>query len=220
MINKDLLFEVVTKLIKKKKINTPLKIGIDGVSASGKTYLADFIMNNLQDKTNRNIIRASLDGFHNSPDVRYKKGKNSIEGYCQDSFNYKGLTECLLDPLSIEGSRKYKKAIYDFKTESCVENGFCQAEDDSILIFEGVFLFRPEIVKYWDIKIFVRAGFDVILKRAIERDADRLRGKDKVKDKYEKRYIPGQLQYLESIHPEKLADIVIDNNDYNNPEIL
>lgn len=32
-----------------------------------------------------------------------------------------------------------------------------------------------------------------------------------------KKYIPGQKLYLESVHPQSLADVVIDNNDFTQP---
>ena len=47
------------------KLPHPLRVGIDGVSASGKTVLADELAVVLQ-KMNRKVIRTGIDGFEKS----------------------------------------------------------------------------------------------------------------------------------------------------------
>ena len=42
----------------------PVRVGIDGVDASGKTVLADELIKPLRDRR-RSVIRVSMDGFHN-----------------------------------------------------------------------------------------------------------------------------------------------------------
>ena len=63
----------------------------------------------------------------------------------------------------------------------------------------------------------MQISFEEVLKRAKIRDKE-LMG-DELEQKYKTRYIPGQRLYLNSVHPEKLADIIIDNSNYNNPDI-
>ena len=71
------------------KLPHPLRVGIDGVSASGKTVLADELAVVLQ-KMNREVIRTGIDGFHNPPEIRHRRGSMSVEGYVEDSFDYCG----------------------------------------------------------------------------------------------------------------------------------
>ena len=126
-------------------------MGIDGVDASGKTTLAGELADELE-KSSRPIIQASVDDFHNTKSIRCAKGENSPEGYYYDSFNYKAMTEVLLDPLS-SGKVQYKTAIFDYRTNLEVVLPIETADRDSILVMEGIFLFRPELINYWDIKI-------------------------------------------------------------------
>jgi hypothetical protein len=42
-------------------------------------------------------------------------------------------------------------------------------------------------------------------------------GQDEIIKRYREKYIPGQKLYLESVHPQSLADMVIDNNDFTQP---
>ena len=64
----------------------PARIGIDGVDGAGKTSLADELVRPLEAR-GRSVIRASVDHFHNPRAVRYAAGRQSPEGYFQDSFD-------------------------------------------------------------------------------------------------------------------------------------
>jgi len=218
MKRKELLKHLAAVILEKQK-DSPILVGIDGVDASGKTTLAEALVNELKG-SGRPIIRASIDGFHNPKSIRYSKGENSPEGYFSDSFNLKAIAEVLLDPLS-SGKLQFKTGVFDYRTDSEVVLPVQTATKDSILIMEGIFLFRPELVNYWDIKIFVDVDFKITVKRAVKRAAEReyIGAEQEILDKYEKRYIPGQQLYFEQTHPKEKADIIIDNSDFENPVI-
>jgi uridine kinase len=218
MTRKELLKHLAAIILEKQK-DSPVLVGIDGVDASGKTTFAEELVNELKG-SGRPIIRASIDGFHNPKSVRYTKGENSPEGYYSDSFNHRAIADVLLDPLS-SGKLQYKTAVFDYRTDSEVVLPVQTATNDSILIMEGIFLFRPELVDYWDIKIFVDVDFKITVKRAVTRAAEReyIGAEQEILDKYEKRYIPGQQLYFEKAQPKEKADIIIDNSDFENPVI-
>lgn len=218
MKRKKLLKYLAAFILEKQK-NTPILVGIDGVDACGKTTLAKELCSELK-KSGRKIISASIDGFHNPKSVRYNKGEDSPQGYYLDSFNHKAVVDVLLNPLS-SGNLEYKTAVFNYLTDSEVLLPFKTANKNSILIMEGIFLFRPELVNYWDIKIFVDVEFKTTVKRATERGVEKIHigTKQKILAKYEKRYIPGQRLYFDQVQPKEKADIVIDNNDFENPEI-
>lgn len=83
-----------------------LKIAIDGVDGAGKTTFADELAPILR-SFGKEVIRASVDGFHNPRSVRHRLGRNSPEGFFRDSYNYDVLKEVLLNPLSEGGSGIY-----------------------------------------------------------------------------------------------------------------
>lgn len=216
----DNLFRYLSEAILGYKKDLPVLAGIDGVDASGKTTLADKLADYLE-KSNRQIIRASIDGFHNPSNVRYRQGRESPSGYYRDSFNHEFIIERLLRPLGT-GNLRFKEKVFDYRLDKEVNTPEKKAGKDAILIMDGIFLFRPELIRYWDIKIFLDVGFDVILQRAILRSKNR---KDPdteqdIIDLYSRRYIPGQKLYFQEAHPQEKADILIDNNDYDNPFII
>jgi uridine kinase len=200
------------------KKNSPLRVGIDGIDAAGKTFLANEIAS-LLIEMGYPVIRASLDGFHNPRNIRHNRGGYSPEGYYYDSFNYDLLKSCLLEPLGTKGNRICRSKAFDFKTDSEILTDEIQVTNAHILIFDGVFLFRHEILPYWDLRIFVDISFKESLKRALNRDLDLFGNEEEILKRYQQRYIPGQKIYIGLEKPFEKADIIIDNNDFLNPSI-
>lgn len=196
----------------------PLRIGIDGVDASGKTTLAGDLSAVLRSRTNRPIIQATIDRFHNPREIRYRQGPDSPEGYYTDSFDLPALRRSLLDPLGPGGSRKIRTELFNFRSNTAAASEAVQVSPNAILLFDGIFLLRPELVDCWDFTIFVQVTFETVLARAVLRDHGLIGEKQAVIDRYTKRYIPAQRRYLETCRPQERANIVVINDDPQNPE--
>jgi uridine kinase len=196
----------------------PIRVALDGPDAAGKTTLAEELVGPLKER-GRQVIRASIDGFHNPASIRYARGSASPEGYYHDSFNYQTLVESLLAPLGPAGSRRFAAAVFDYRTNSPVPIETHLAEPNAILLFDGVFLLRPELTASWDFAMFVDASFEITLARAQERDAAFLGSREEVRRRYAQRYIPGQKLYFAECRPRERAQVVIDNSDPSKPAI-
>jgi uridine kinase len=205
-----MLDELVNRLVQISQQH-PLRVAIDGVDAAGKTTLADELVWPLQAQ-GKHVIRASIDGFHNPSAVRYRRGPDSAEGYYRDSFNYQALIDCLLKPLGPGGSLCYQTRVFDYRTDQKIESVAHVANPNSVLLFDGVFLLRPELVDYWDFSVFMSVSFSTSLARAQERDLRLFGTREEVTRRYQERYIPGQELYLDECRPVELADLVVDNN--------
>jgi uridine kinase len=86
-----------------------------------------------------------------------------------------------------------------------------------VLIVEGTLLFRRPVDEYLDYRIYLDIPFDEVVRRAQVRDVPRF-GAEVLK-KYSVKYIPAQQQYLESVRPAVIADMVIDNSDIQRPAV-
>jgi uridine kinase len=181
--------------------------------------LADELVEPLRSR-GRSVVRASIDGFHNPRKVRHRQGRASPKGYYEDSFDVDAVLNCVLLPLGPGGNRKYKAARFDFRTDSPVECAWLEAAQDAILIFEGIFLHRPEFLPHWDFTIFVEAGFGITIQRAFLRDRYLFETEQKTRQIYEQRYIPGQKAYLVAQRPFEKANVVFKNDDIQNPELI
>jgi uridine kinase len=200
------------------RVDHPTRVAIDGVDGVGKTSLAEELVEPLERK-NRPVIRASVDGFHHPRAIRYRRGTDSAEGYFLDSFDYWALRSVLLDPLGPSGDRRFRPAVFDHRSDQPVHVPHQTAAANAILLFDGVFLQRLELADVWDFRIWVEAPFDVTVARAVRRDAI---GSDRatlIEGKYERRYVPGQLIYLDTCHPRDTANIIFNNVNLENPEL-
>ena len=206
----------IASVISKIDLSHPVRVAIDGAGASGKTTFANELIEPLE-KHGRKVIRATIDGFHNPAEIRRRQGKFSPKGYLEDSYNYPLLKKYLLEPLGPNGNLEYKKSVYNFRINKPTNETTKKAEQNSILIFEGIFLFNEILFSYWDYKIYVDASFETTMQRAIVRDNDLFGGKENTIKLYKQRYIPGQKLYMEKHNPIKYADIVLNNDDYKNP---
>lgn len=197
----------------------PVRVAIDGPDAAGKTTLADELAIPLRAQ-GRQVVRASIDGFHRPRAERYRQGEDSPEGYYNDSFDYPALRQQLLDPLGPDGSREYRRTLFDFRTDASATTDIETATQDAVLLFDGVFLLRPELRDAWDLRIFVSIGFDEVLRRALHRDLELFGSEDEIERRYRNRYIPGQQLYLATVHPAELADLVVANDDPATPRLV
>lgn len=190
----------------------PLRVGIDGVDCAGKTVLADELAELLRAR-GREVVRASLDGFHNPRAVRHRRGRASPEGYYLDSFDLDTLLSALLLPLGPSGNRRFRTAAYDWRKDEKVYAPVRTAGGSSVLLFDGIFLQRPELAGCWDLSVYVQVGLDTALRRGMRRDGEALGGSERAAEAYRLRYIPAQRRYIRTHRPHERADVVF-GNDY------
>ena len=207
-------FEKLAQTVVDQAHAGPLLVGIDGIPASGKTTLADRLAP-LIEALGRPVVRASLDGYHNPAEVRYEQGKDSPQGYFDDSFNYDALVKTLLSPLSDTNTdpQELPIAAYDYREDSTVKNRYARFQSDTIMLFDGVMLFREEINDYWHYRIYVDARYETGFVRGVPRDAHNDDDQMIVGKKYLNRYFPGERIYRASAQPLKKADAIIFNDD-------
>ncbi|HEX2051306.1 MAG TPA: cytidylate kinase family protein [Actinomycetota bacterium] len=194
----------------------PARIAVDGPPAAGKTTLADELADVLRAR-GREVIRASTDGFHLPRSRRYRRGEYSGEGCYHDSFDYDALHRVLLDPLGPGGDRRFTRAVSDYRTDTMLSEPVTTAPADAVLVFDGVFLLRPELIDRWDLRIFVSAAFEERLRRARARDHALHGSPAEVERRYRDRYAPAQQLYLATARPTDHADVVVHNDDPEHP---
>lgn len=211
--------QLLSQMILQINSTHPLRVAIDGVDAVGKTTLADELYAELV-PTGRQVIRASVDSFHNPEHIRRKRGSLSPEGFYYDSYNYDALEACLLIPLGPKGNRQYQTAVFDLQLDQPIQSPTRTAAQDAILLFDGIFLLRPRLITFWDLTIYLHADFSHTATRGIQRDSDLYGSADDAAIRYERRYIPGQKYYHQQVEPLDKADIIIDNSDLETPNFL
>ena len=209
------LLKTLTENILQIQHTRPLLVAIDGRDAAGKSILAKELAENLR-RRGANVIEASIDGFHNPREYRYKRGRDSPKGYYLDSFNHEILKKQLLDPLKT-GDLRVRLKAFDYTVDEVLESPVVEVQPDVVLVFDGVFSLRPELRDYWDYSIYLYVDEEESLRRGLARNQG---DEEEAKHRYEVRYIAGQRLYYSEADPLKHASIIIDNNDPENPLIL
>lgn len=209
------LLQYIAHAIVKLPADNVVRVAIDGVDGAGKTVFGDELSYILQ-PFGRQVIRASVDSFHNPRSIRYKRGASSPEGFFRDSYNYEALVTYLLHPLSPSGSRRFHSSAFDHRTDTAVVAAEEYAEPNAILIFDGIFLHRPELQAFWDFSIFLDVDFTI----SIPRGAQRGEGSSDPLAPSNQRYVQGQKSYLSECNPKVHASVVVNNEDLEKPYIV
>ena len=175
----------------------PLRVGIDGPSAAGKTTLA----NRLAEAIGvRPVIRAELDHFMKMVEDRNAYPYDSPESYYLDAWDYPLIRAALLEPLGPGGSRRYRTVPDEAERV---------APEDAILLADGVFLQRPELDAHWDLRIYVHIEMAESLRRGVARDQHWMGGADEAERRYRTKYLPGEQRYFAEVRPRERAQIVL-----------
>jgi len=162
------------------------------------------------------VIRASVDGFHHPAAIRHRRGRGSPEGYFRDSYDYETLVRVLLDPLLPGGSGRIVRRIHDVHREAPDVLPAERADAGAVLVFDGIFLHRPELVAYWDRTVYLEVPFAV----SIPRGAQRGYGDPDPAAPSNRRYVEGQRLYLRRCAPRDRASFVIDNTELSRPRVV
>ena len=186
----------------------PLVIGIAGGSGSGKTTVAQTILQ-----------RVGADRIAFLQHDYYYKDLRGLPPAQRDEFNFDhpnsletGLLihhiDCLRRGKSVE------VPIYDFATDSRTEQTFT-VQPRNVILVEGILIFTElALRKLLDIKIFVDTDADLRFIRRLERDIhERGRTTDSVIKQYMHTVRPMHLEFVEP--SKRYADIIIPEGGHN-----
>lgn len=190
-------------------------MAVDGVDGSGKSVFADQLAA-LLSRSGRHTIRASADDFHRPQAERYRRGRTSPLGFWLDSYDHDRLRSDLLDPLRSTRPARYRLAVHDVATDEPVNAPWHARPPRAVLVLDGLFLHRHELDDYWDLSVYLDVPFKVTAARMALRDGTHPDPDHSTMA----RYVEGQRLYLAECNPRALADMVIDNTDWDQPRLL
>ena len=213
-LREQLLAEIASRVV---ALSGPpvVCVGVDGVDGAGKSIFSDELAGVLRE-SGKTVIRASVDSFHHPKSVRYRQGRDSPQGFFEDSYDYASLVTLLLRPLSAEGSRRFRRAAFDHRGDAPVVAPEEEAPLGAILVLDGIFLHRAELRAYWHYSVFLDVPFHV----SIPRGAQRGEGSADPLAPSNRRYVEGQSIYLATCNPRQRASVIVDNETLAAPRIV
>jgi len=212
MDSRDDVFALIAERIVAQGPDRAPLVAVDGVDGAGKTTFADGLAAFL-DRAGRATVRISIDGFHRPRADRYRRGRDSAEGFYRDSFDVEALRAAVVDPLGPGGDGFITPAVFDHRTDTAVVPERIAAGD--AVVVDGVFLQSAALDGAWDLVVFLDMPFEETFARMAVRDGCPADPDDPANS----RYRDGQLLYLAERDPARRADIVVDNTDPQRPAV-
>jgi len=188
--------------------NSHLVIGIAGGSGSGKTTVAQTILQRVgPDRISflqHDAYYKDLSGLPLAQRVEVNfDHPNSLDN------------EMLIRHIQLlKAGKKVDVPIYDFSTHSRTDRTFV-VESRPVILVEGILIFaEPELRDLFDVKIFVDTDSDVRFIRRLQRDiTERGRTTESVIKQYQSTVRPMHLEFVEP--SKRYADVIIPEGGFN-----
>lgn len=184
-------------------LKKPILIGIAGGSASGKTTVANKLINNFEDTNSVTVIRED-DYYKDQSDMPFEERVKTNYDH-PFAFDHELMKEQLLD--LIKGS-PIEKPTYDY-TQHTRSNVIEVIEPKDVIIIEGLFVLEEKDIRdLLDIKIYVDTPYDVRFIRRLKRDIEE-RGRE-VNNIIDQWLTTVRVMHEQFIEPsKKYADVII-----------
>ncbi|MDV6038167.1 hypothetical protein N7X28_17015 [Bacillus sp. SM-B1] len=218
MNRKQRINEIANHILK-LNLTHPTRVGVSGITASGKTTFANELAEEIK-KRGLPVTRASIDDFHNPKVIRYTQGKESARGYYEDAHDYTAFKERLLKPLGPNGNLQYETISHNLKTDIPVHNEPLMAQPNMVLIVDGTFLLKKDVEHLFDYKIFVDTDFEIARKRGAKRETEAFGSYEEAEKMFLNRYHAACKIYIDEHNPKECADVVFRNSDSANSEVI
>lgn len=175
---------------------SPVVVGIDGQGGSGKSTLAgEFVA-----RAGRGVIVAGDDFYADMPDAQ-RAALDASGGY-ERYFDWERLRAQVLIPARAgDGLLRYQR--YDWARERL--GPWVETPMPDVVVVEGVYTLRPQLLGLLDVKIYVRAAEHARMDRQIARGQN--------PSDWITRWVAAEDFYVAVCQPWRNADLVIDGED-------
>lgn len=203
--------EVVNRIRERREKlpkNRSLLVGVSGIDGCGKGYVAAQIEAHLALHAVASAV-INVDGWLNLPDRRFDPNEPAKHFYAH-AIRFEELFDQLVIPLR---NHRSVNVVTDFAEETAgtYRKHTYRFKNVDVLLLEGIFLFKREYRKLFDLTIWVDCSFSTALARAVTRKQEGLSLAPTIRA-YDTIYFPAQKIHIEKDHPREVADLVFAND--------
>ena len=190
----EILACIKAKYEKYRSINQSFVIGINGIDCSGKTTFAKLVSKYCTHYKIENVC-LDIDNFNN-PAIE----SETYKAFVSDSWDEEDLN-------------KYYELIINFSdaTRAVSES----KKKYSVVILDGIFIYKPQLVDIFDLKIYLDIDISLGRKRFAKRRS--IKREKRPFDIYDEIWMLSHLRYESEVHPKRISDLVIDYNAESQP---
>ena len=187
---KDILAFIKAKYEKLRSINQSFVVGINGVDCSGKTTFAKSVSKYFTHHKIDNH-RLDIDNFNN-PTIESETYKAFVSGSWDE-----------------EDLNKYYELIINYS--DAIRAVSESKKKYSLVILEGIFIYKPQLVDLFDLKIYLDIDISLGRKRFAKRRS--LKRDKRPFNIYDEIWMLSHIKYESEVHPKQISDLVIAYND-------
>ena len=193
MIVEDILAFIKAKYEEHRSISQSFVVGINGIDCSGKTTFSKSVSKYFTHHKIEND-HLDIDNFNN-PAIENETYKAFVSGSWDE-----------------ENLNRYYELIINY---SDVIRAVSESQKKySIVILEGTFIYKPQLVDLFDLKIYLDVDISLGRKRFAKRWS--LKRDKRPFDIYDEIWMLSHIRYESEVHPKRISDLVIDiDNDEN-----
>lgn len=166
-------------------------VGVTGIDASGKSEMTTLLAQELE-RSGLSVQIVRLNDFHRVREEREDELLADPIEFYDHTFDFERLRNEILKPIRDEGQLEKTLICLDLLEDTWTAERQYLVQSDTVVLLDGVFLFRPDIAHFLDLIIHLHVD-------------DNLATESK---------------YLEEYPAERNADVIIDNNDSENPIVI
>ena len=186
----DILAFIKAKYEKHRSISRSFVVGINGIDCSGKTTFAKAMSKYFSYYKIEND-HLDIDNFNN-PAIESETYKSFVSG----SWGKKDLN-------------KYYELIINYS--DAIRAVSESKNTHSLVLLEGIFIYKPQLVDFFDFKIYLDIDISLGRKRFAKRSS--LKQDKRPFEIYDEIWMLSHIRYESEVHPKRISDLVIDYND-------
>jgi len=199
----------------------PVRVGVDGPSAAGKSTLATALAGSIA-RTGRPSYFTSIDDFH-PPGYKLRAarpdGFASPEEYLREGYDFEAFRRIVLEPAGPDGNRRCRLAWWKSFEDEAYPEHWVELAESAVIVAEAAFSLLPVFESCWELVIWLDIDADTMLARVVNRDTW-IGDREEILRGYRQRWLPRHEYYERTYLPRDAADIVVDNRRPDRPRIV
>ena len=188
------LANIVDFLKMRQRQKVSLLVAIDGLGGAGKSTLVQLLKQQLN-TLDWGVVIVKHDDFYLPSNQR----ESQQTGVIGSDFDWERLRDQILVPIREGRHADYQR--YDWEADVLAEWHTISASD--VVIVEGVYTMRRELISLYDLKIWVECPRAIRLARGIARDGEKARAI------WEQDWMPKEDYYVKTHLPHEEADFFL-----------
>jgi uridine kinase len=185
-----------------------LLVAVSGIDGSGKSTVAPQLAAGIE-ALGLHAVTLTIDPWHTPTFVRFSK-EDPGEHFYRHAFRWSEMFDHLIEPLQRNRRVHLTAEVTRLPENDRIQHTYA-FENVDVVVLEGIFLFKRELLHRYDVRCWVECSFETALARALRRNQEGL-SPEEIRRDYDKIYFAAQRVHFRRDLPHLTAEFLIDND--------